>query len=658
MLGCLGDHCIHWAPTTHKQSPVPVHVEVPKPPSPHEEDVQHLGVGIEGTLQLQEGNPLLGSCGQIRDAEGRFCSELVTHRAFASQAAVAQDQDEAGDNQFNDLEGNWNSSAMQSSRQPSPGSLSRDPLGRPTIQTFNARINQLATKERRCWLIRLVYEEMLVDGVAPDWTTFEEALYQLMRARRVGDCHFFWNEMQRRGFVPNAFHYTLLISAFARTAHLEQMNKKFEEMKAAGLKPRRETYQTMLNGLAHEGNLLRFRQLLQEMIEAGFGMDESTYAAELRCHGSAHPGWGITQNKQELLRLLNEGRRAMMVKDSATKGVQTHDIIIVNAGLYALGACGHHEEAVKLFESIDSNNKFHPVSLMHDAIVASYLMLVEEGLIRGRLPAKASQQPSDDSSPAAYESASSGDDSSDSELMSETQVMRDSEANGLKDGEKGDSDDDLLQIEEHEDEDDIVRSNQSGHQSDELDGHKEYIQPFMKVFKEAQDARMLISPERCRDLIMAALDFKMAGHEEGLAAAHAVLDFMQTTRTFLNQEMGSLMLKRAVRRRVDDLTLANRVWEIMRRSGRAPLAEATKAYAATLGERAPDMHHHRADAENLLASNWRTTNSARQAMDSAEMQRQLGAVAHSNERFQQKQAYRRQQKKLQNKRPQQLGSLH
>lgn len=35
----------------------------------------------------------------------------------------------------------------------------------------------------------------------------------------------------------------------------------------------------------------------------------------------------------------------------------------------------HHEEALKLFNSIDRNNKFHPVSLMHDAMVASYLMV-------------------------------------------------------------------------------------------------------------------------------------------------------------------------------------------------------------------------------------------------------------------------------------------
>lgn len=56
---------------------------------------------------------------------------------------------------------------------------------------------------RRSWLIRLVYEEMLVDGIPPDWTTFEEAMYQLMRARRVGDCLYFFKEMQRWGRQPN-----------------------------------------------------------------------------------------------------------------------------------------------------------------------------------------------------------------------------------------------------------------------------------------------------------------------------------------------------------------------------------------------------------------------------------------------------------------------
>lgn len=51
--------------------------------------------------------------------------------------------------------------------------------------------------------MRLVYEEMQLDGVPPNWTTFEESMYQCMRARRVGDTLFFFNEMRRRGFVPN-----------------------------------------------------------------------------------------------------------------------------------------------------------------------------------------------------------------------------------------------------------------------------------------------------------------------------------------------------------------------------------------------------------------------------------------------------------------------
>ena len=55
---------------------------------------------------------------------------------------------------------------------------------------------------RRAWLVRDVYEEMLLDGVAPDWTTFEEAMWANMRSRRVSDTVYFFNQMSRRGFQP------------------------------------------------------------------------------------------------------------------------------------------------------------------------------------------------------------------------------------------------------------------------------------------------------------------------------------------------------------------------------------------------------------------------------------------------------------------------
>ena len=50
--------------------------------------------------------------------------------------------------------------------------------------------------------MRDVYEEMLLDGIKPDWSTFEEAMWANMRSRRVADTIYFFNQMARRGMQP------------------------------------------------------------------------------------------------------------------------------------------------------------------------------------------------------------------------------------------------------------------------------------------------------------------------------------------------------------------------------------------------------------------------------------------------------------------------
>lgn len=54
------------------------------------------------------------------------------------------------------------------------------------------------------------------------------------------------------------------------------------------------------------------------------------------------------------------------------------------------------------------------------------------------------------------------------------------------------------------------------------------------------------------------------------------------------------MLRHAVRRKVNDLTVAHRLWRTMRASGRQPLAEAVNAYGQALHER------ERATSKNLI----------------------------------------------------------
>ncbi len=73
----------------------------------------------------------------------------------------------------------------------------------------------------RTFLIRDVMDEMLLNGLAPDRVFLELSITHCMRASRIGDCFYYYNEMQRRGMQPSSKLQGLLISVLSREGHLE-----------------------------------------------------------------------------------------------------------------------------------------------------------------------------------------------------------------------------------------------------------------------------------------------------------------------------------------------------------------------------------------------------------------------------------------------------
>lgn len=74
---------------------------------------------------------------------------------------------------------------------------------------------------RRTFLIRDVMDEMLLNGLAPDRVFLEHSIMHCMRASRIGDCFYYFGEMQRRGMQPSSKLQGLLISVLSREGHLE-----------------------------------------------------------------------------------------------------------------------------------------------------------------------------------------------------------------------------------------------------------------------------------------------------------------------------------------------------------------------------------------------------------------------------------------------------
>lgn len=74
---------------------------------------------------------------------------------------------------------------------------------------------------RRTFLIRDVMDEMVLNGLAPDRVFLELSIMHCMRSSRIGDCFYYYNEMERRGMQPSSKLQGLLISVLSREGHLQ-----------------------------------------------------------------------------------------------------------------------------------------------------------------------------------------------------------------------------------------------------------------------------------------------------------------------------------------------------------------------------------------------------------------------------------------------------
>ncbi len=66
-----------------------------------------------------------------------------------------------------------------------------------------------------------VWDEMALDGVAPNFYTILLSIEAATKSRRMGDLMSFWREMRRRGMRPNDMLYSLLIACCCRCGEAE-----------------------------------------------------------------------------------------------------------------------------------------------------------------------------------------------------------------------------------------------------------------------------------------------------------------------------------------------------------------------------------------------------------------------------------------------------
>ncbi|KAH9742571.1 pentatricopeptide repeat-containing protein [Citrus sinensis] len=184
---------------------------------------------------------------------------------------------------------------------------------------YNTVVTSL-TSQRRFFLLRDVYDDMMLDGVQPTRDLFHSLIVGTMKGSRLQDTFFFRDQMKANGFLPDVAVYNYLISVCGKCKNSDQAIRIFEEMKKYEVKPNGQTYVCLLNACAAAGQLdpvlyyvissvidlpnfipvptkcYRYA-IVRDMTAAGAGLDKFCYAGLITAHTNKIPRADDTATK-------------------------------------------------------------------------------------------------------------------------------------------------------------------------------------------------------------------------------------------------------------------------------------------------------------------------------------------------------------------------
>ncbi|XP_010548245.1 PREDICTED: pentatricopeptide repeat-containing protein At4g35850, mitochondrial [Tarenaya hassleriana] len=151
------------------------------------------------------------------------------------------------------------------------------------LSEYNTVVNSI-TAQRRSFLLRDVYDDMILDGVKPSADIFHSLVVGVMKRARLQDALFFREEMKTLGIAPDVNLYNFLISTCGKCKNSNEAIRVFEEMKRYEVKPNAQTYICLLNACAAAGRLDRVYAIVRDMTAAGAGLNRFCYAGLITAH--------------------------------------------------------------------------------------------------------------------------------------------------------------------------------------------------------------------------------------------------------------------------------------------------------------------------------------------------------------------------------------
>ncbi|KAM1009317.1 hypothetical protein FF1_044772 [Malus domestica] len=145
------------------------------------------------------------------------------------------------------------------------------------VSEYNSVFNSL-TAQRKHFLLRDAYEDMMLDGVQPDQDSFRSLILGTLKGSSLQDAFFFADQMKSMGLAPDVNMYNILITLCGKCKHSDQAIQILEDMKNYEVSPKVQTYMCLLNACAATGRLDRVYAIVRDMTAAGLGLNRFCYA--------------------------------------------------------------------------------------------------------------------------------------------------------------------------------------------------------------------------------------------------------------------------------------------------------------------------------------------------------------------------------------------
>ncbi|XP_059451963.1 pentatricopeptide repeat-containing protein At4g35850, mitochondrial [Corylus avellana] len=153
---------------------------------------------------------------------------------------------------------------------------------------YNTVVGAL-TAQRRHFLLRDVYDDMMLDGVQPTRDVFHSLIVGTLKGARLEDGFYFRDQMKAMGLLPDVNLYNILISLCGKCKNSDHAIQMLEEMKKSEVKPNAQTFICLLNACAAAGRLDRVYAIVRDMTAAGVGLNKFCYAGLIAAHKNKTP---------------------------------------------------------------------------------------------------------------------------------------------------------------------------------------------------------------------------------------------------------------------------------------------------------------------------------------------------------------------------------